>query len=497
MSNMFYRKTLKVKENNYKSIEFNDFSDNINTDLCDEGLKQMSRICYNYQTESGALETKIGFSSVALPNSDGSSIVGEIKIFNNCSINKLWHFKYFDHVYNRVMDKVMFYTEDGCLSIFDVFSIDKYSYVMDDIEPFLSLPTGINYCIQGEDFMLFSGDGGLVAYTPRRLPIVNENCPLLKSICKAYDHIFAILGGDKNKLLYTSNLNPLVLSSSNKTMDLTGEAGRLSALINFDDYLFIFREFGITKLSKYGSSDNFTISEIYQSSTKIYENTIKICGNVIVFLAQDGIYKFNGSSVEKIELNIQKLIDKIANVNASACWNRGKYILACKLDFDDNLKIGCEDYENGYKNNALIILNLKSKKFNLLRGLDISSLLSLNAGSLSTVLTTFNGKFSKKIGLIDESAKIFGNELTGFWQSGKFDFGYYEKLKIIRKIFIKTKENCEIIIKSDLEEKEFLVLSNSKTQCINTKLKGKSFEVTIKSSGKSKISSFKLKANIE
>lgn len=496
MSLMFYKNKLKIKKPNSKIINFDNFAENINSDLCSENLKEAGKISYNYQNTSGTLESEIGFTELALPISDGSLETRIIRNFNDTDVKKLWHFKYFDHVYNCVADKIIFCSADGRLSVLSVFDYDKNSYIL-DIEAFGNLPVGINYCIEGEDFMLFSGGGSLVAYTSRRLPIYNENCPPLLSICKAYDNIFAILAGDRNKLLYTPNTNPLALSDTNEKMDLTGEAGRLCSLINFDDYLFIFREFGITKLSKYGSADNFSISEIYQSSARIYENTISVCGNEIIFLAQDGIYKFSGTNTEKIKLNIDKFFDGIANNDSSACYSKGKYILACRLNFGDEREVGCETYADGFKNNAIIILDLNSKKFSIMRGLDISSLLSLNAGSLSTILATFNGEHSKKIGIIDTSASIFDTELNCLWQSGKFDFGEFEKLKIIKKIFIKTKENCKITLKSDIEQKIFTINAGPSTQCINTKLKGKVFEVSISSNGKTHISNFKLKADIE
>jgi len=496
MSLIFYKNKLKTQKPNSKIIDFDNFAENINSDLCSENLKEAGKISYNYQNKSGALESEIGFTALALPIEDGSLETRIIRIFNDTDVKRLWHFKYFDHVYNRVSDKIIFCNADGRLSVLNVFDNDKNSYIL-DIEAFEKLPVGTNYCIEGEDFMLFSGGSALVAYTSRRLPIYNENCPPLVSICKAYDNIFAILAGDRNKLLYTSNTNPLALSDTEEKMDLTGEAGRLCALVNFDDYLFIFREFGITKLSKYGSGDNFSISEIYQSSARIYENTVSTCGDEIVFFAQDGIYKFSGTKVEKIKLNIDKFFNGIANNDSFACYSKGKYILACRLNFDDEREVGCETYLDGFKNNAVIMLDLNSRKFSIMRGLDISSLLSLNAESLNTILATFNGEHSKKIGIINTSASIFDTELNCLWQSGKFDFGEFEKLKIIKKIFIKTKENCEITLKSDIEEKAFIINAEPQMQCIKTKLKGKVFEVVISSNGKAHISNFKIKAYIE
>ena len=493
---MFYQNNIKGKTYKSKTVVFDLFGENINADV--ETIKNGQGVmCYNFENKSGALETGIGFGSLSLPVADGSSVQRDIIIFNETDILKLWHYKYYDHINKLEIDKVMFFNVDGRLSIFNVFTYDDYSYIINNNpEIFATVPAGINYCIDGEDYMIFSGEGGLYAYSQHMLPVLNENCQKALSICRIYDNIFIIPNDDRGSVLFTSNINPLELGTSFSEMDLTGDGGRLCALINFDDYLFIFRDYGITKLSKYGSSDNFSTSEIYRSATKIFAETVVVCGDMIVFLTQDGIYKFNGSSTIKFDLKIECLLENSNNKFATACYFKGKYYLACRLNFNDNESVGCENYINGFKNNAIIILDVKSDKFNITRGVDIASLLSLNAGSLNTILTSFYGEFANKIGVLNDSGKVFDLELSSIWKSASIDFDEPDKLKIIRKILIKSDYDCTLTLKSDLEEKIVNIIGQNKTVRLNSNIKGTSFEILISSLGNAKISSLVLSVDI-
>lgn len=491
---MFYRNNIKTKKSISKTITFNTFSENINAK--DKTVNaENSIMSYNYENQRGLLETGIGFETLALPIEDGSSQKRIIKIFNETEVRKIWHYKYYDHINKRTVNKVIFYNIDGRLSVFVLFSYDDYTYIIDKIEPFDDLPLGLNYCIEGEDFMLFFSGNGLCVYSTHRLPMFNENCPKLVAFCKIYDYLFLIPDGDRNSILYTSNLSPLALNSTLNSIDLTSNCGRLNSLINLDDYLFIFRDYGISKLSKYGSSENFSISDLYLSSTKIFGDTVIVCGNVVIFFGQGGIYSFNGSSVTKFDLNLEILLENTVNEFASACYFKGKYYLACRLNFNDDKQVGCENTED-FKNNAIIILDLESKKLNITRGVDISSLLSLNSGSLNTILATFYGEHSKKIGVLNNFGQLFGTDLNSEWRSSMLDLNQPEKIKIIKKIIIQTEYDCVVKIKSDLEEKSISIQGSNKVKVINTSIKAKSFQVIISSVGKSKISFLNLKVDI-
>lgn len=486
---MFYKNNIKTKKGVRKTISFNNFSENIDA-------KNKTIMSYNYKNQSGLLETGIGFETLALPIADGSSQKRVIQIFNETEIRKIWHYKYYDHINKRTVNKILFYNIDGRLSVFVLFSYDDWTYIIDNIEPFNAVPLGLNYCIEGEDFMLFFNDDGLCIYSTHRFPIFNENCPKLVSFCKIYDYLFLIPEGDRNSILYTSNLSLLALNSNTlNSLDLTGDCGRLNALINLDDYLFIFRDYGISKLSKYGSSENFSISDLYFSSTRIFGETVIVCGDIIVFFSQDGIYSFNGSTVTQFDLNLESLLENTVNEFASACYFKGKYYLACRLNFNDDKRVGCENTED-YKNNAIIILDIKNKSFNITRGIDISSLLSLNSGSLNTILATFYGEHSRKIGILNDCGQLFGTDLNAEWRSSILNLNQPEKLKIIKQIIIQTKYHCVIKIKSDLEEKNIIVQGSNKVKVVNTSIRAKSFQVIISSVGKSKISFLNLKVDI-
>ena len=63
----------------------------------------------------------------------------------------------------------------------------------------------------------------------------------------------------------------------------------------------------------------------YSSSGKIYADSVVLCGNEVVFLATDGLYKFDGISCVKILDNLTPAFIGIDNQNCSAAYFENKY----------------------------------------------------------------------------------------------------------------------------------------------------------------------------
>ena len=132
----------------------------------------------------------------------------------------------------------------------------------------------------------------------------------------------------------------------------------LNRVVSFNDYVYVFRDFGVARVSAYGDQTNFSVSQLFISSAKIYGNSVCVCGDRIMFLSRDGIMSFDGYTTQKLNLGIESLLINVTNENCSSLYYNGKYYLALKLNFDDGEQIGCESYNEGYINNAIIEVDL-------------------------------------------------------------------------------------------------------------------------------------------
>ena len=141
---------------------------------------------------------------------------------------------------------------------------------------------------------------------------------------------------------------------------------------------------------------------------------MSVCGNNILFMTNDGLYSFNGVKVSKVKLNILDNLT-IDNTNAVASSLGEKYYVALNLDFKDKTKVLCEN--DNYVNNAVLVLNTYDFSFEILRGVDIKSLLPVKTEIFEKMLVTFNTGNVDKIGEIKEMSKLFDHALPKYWLS--------------------------------------------------------------------------------
>ena len=257
---------------------------------------------------------------------------------------------------------------------------------------------------------------------------------------------------------------------------MNDERGALVKVLSFNDYVYIFKEHGISKLSAYGDQTEFAISNLFVSSGKIYGNSVCLCGDRIIFLCQDGIYSFNGYSTTKISLNIENLFKNVDNENCCAAYFNGKYYLGLKLNFADNKQVGCEAYVGGYTNNALLEIDLKSGNMNIVRGVDLKALCAVEFQYVNKLVAAFNGEHKAKLGQLTNDGKYFDANLPKEWVSSYSNLGYPNKTKKIKKVNLISKTGCTLVLKTDKEEKSYTIPASSSTITVYTNAVGEMFQ---------------------
>jgi len=366
--------------------------------------------------------------------------------------NKVMYFKQYFSQSNRTTHRLLFHGSDGNIYVFQMFSSLNQLHWTYQLN-FTTIPVVLEYKKDGLDSILISANDKLVVWSTGYSPYELTNVPTITSMCIYNDVLYCTITGESDKIWYTTNLNPESVGTESdvtKYFTLGDNCGGCRKILSFKENLYIFRDYGISRLNTYARKEP-TYNQIYISDSKIYPNTVVVCGDFVMFVTGDGIYKFNGASVSKIDV-LHQVINGV-NEYAVASNLQDNYYLAAKLNFDDGKVIGCER-DVDMKNNALIKLDLNDYSFEIMRGIDIKDMLSLKAGIEEKIILTFNSEHKDKIGEITKNGKYFDEILPRNYTTNYYIQEDVEGMTI-RNIKVESSSGVEIKIITDEKEYSF------------------------------------------
>lgn len=454
-------------------VSFDKFNENLQNDT-NKTLISESQCseCYNYSTKKGRLEDGYGIQRLT-----GKSGEEEYVVEIACEeIKGIWATTWINEFNNKIDDYVFFMTEDNTI---DYLELSMKDVIISTDEVFTEVPVLNNIVASEEPVFAFTSPVDNVYVITADNAFVYTDLPKFLSVCYHYDKTFAVTAEISNALVYSTerditNWEGLELNR----MEFFDARGRLLKLLCFNDNLYIFREFGITKVSQYSMKAEFGIDHLYQSQSYIYPETISICGDKVFFMTRDGLYEFNGTNVSKVKLECLKRAD-LCSANAVAVSYDGLYFMALKMNFEDEL-IGCE--ADDFTNNAVVIYDCASENVEILRGVDIKQFAVVNSCNKTKLLAIFRGQYKNLVGEFVKNGKIFDEPTFKKWRSGFCDFGYPNKLKHINEIHVLTSSDCSLTIKSETESKTYEIKGSERPQRIKASVKGKLFETSFKAS---------------
>lgn len=449
---MAMNKIKKINPNRTKII-IDDFS---NPNFDNESFVDNSAfpaVLYNFDCTKGILKTSKGFENITLPkyNTFGSEeIVPDIASLNLTSVEGLIHFREYYVPTSTHSHRLIVYGNDGNIYGNTMFyNWTGFSHLYD--MHFDKFPTAINFRHEGADALLLcseDADDDMKVWVSNYSPYTITDVPTITSACECDGILFCTVGNESKQIWHTNTLDPLDIGTPSENVgliELTDERGESRKVVSYKGNVFVFRDYGITKISIYNNS--FNISHIYKSTSKIFANTVVVCGNSIIFLQRDGLYEFNGVSVNRYNLKIESLLGDMDNTNAYAACLQTKYYLALRCDFGDNLQIGCEKTAT-YKNNVLLIYDFEKNNFEIIRGIDIKRMLAVRANNLERIFFTFNTDFVDKVGQLSNDGKFFGNNIEKFYSSAEL-MVEDSSFKTIRRIEVFADSGVVVSIKSD------------------------------------------------
>jgi len=476
---MFYPNLLNLRNVKYQTIDFASFSSGINTDV-DESILPIryGKVSYNYDFADGALKDGIGINPPQMRYSRVNSDYRKLlNLPSSTSVEGAWIFNMVHEDVSVYFPMLVIYCGNGKM---------YYNYLHGTDGDFIELvgisftekPNVIGYNLNGVDTLIMvSNSDGMYTWTLNGGAVKVSNAPKIKSMCLHYERLFATTSDNTRRVWFSDDLNPTnfnISSAEGGFIDIIDDFGRSNKVLSFNDYVYVFRDYNIAQITAFAEQEQFKVNQLYVGNGKIFEDTVAICGNKIMYLASDGLYSFNGGSASKIDLGINKFFEGVDNKYAKAGYSDGYYYLACRINFDEDV-VGCES--NYYFNNALIKIDVSSGAFTILRGFDVRDICVINDTLGSTVLCIYNNGQKNTLSMIDKTGEVYGVATEKVWQSPSTDLGYPNKDKVINEIYLNNESDCSVVVCADDDTKTFRVKGRKKLNIIRPYMRGKKISI--------------------
>ncbi len=352
----------------------------------------------NVDTRSGALRPAYGVSDTSL------------------AYERVY---YFSH-YNEETDE-----REGMLLGFAGGTVYVHGETPSAIEgvTFSSPPSGTNYRLYGEDVFLLCGEEGM-AVIHADGTAVTVDAPRITGLAMHNERMFVTIGGRKNAVWFSDDLDP---TNWNPTLDeggfieLEGEGGAVNKVVDFGGYVYIFRDYGIYRLAAYGSQTEFSLTGLFVSSGRIFADTVCVCGDRILFCADDGPYVFDGLSTTRILRSFDGAFAPLAPV---AAYSGGMYFLATRR---------AESEQTG--NDALLCIDPKTGEACLSADVHVAAFSPVrkNGGEALYCKTE-----RATLGQVVRGATYYGTPLKCVWRGSMTDLGVPDREKLLGALFIDT-----------------------------------------------------------
>lgn len=474
---MFITKTTSYPKLKTFAVDFSNFSGGLNT-RADESILPLkyARKAYNFSFGEGTLKQGLGIEKLTFPYEKGSDVELLVNFPEGVEPLSIAHYRYFNQESGNRADRLM------------VYGSDKYMYygrftteVTRDIEKldYMQLnekPKFINYRLNGIDTIIFTSPSDpMTTWNPTRIPEQITTAPSINSMCLHYERLFATVNGEKSSVWFSDDLDPTnwtVSMEEGGFIEMLDERGNLNSVISFNDYLYVFRDFGIARVTAFAEQENFSVTQVYTSSTKIYPDSACICGDSIIFLASDGLYSFNGVSVSKLQLGFEDLFAK-NNEGAKAQFYKNRYYLSCKM---------CLENFNPLEKNTLLEYDPQTGDVSILYGYCIEELLTINTESLEKLVVIVKTSEGNVLGQVTHSGRVIYDNTTKVWESAFTSLGYNTKVKQIREISLLTNAAVQCTITTENGSKTVAFSPSDVPQRQKVFVKGKMVKVKFETS---------------
>ncbi len=320
--------------------------------------------------------------------------------------------------------------------------------------------SGVNYNYNGDDMLLLSsGEDGLYAITGD-MPLVCSEAPHFTSIAVYNERVYGSINGNFRQVWFSADFNPSnwrVSEDEAGYISFNDECGDVIKVVSFLNFLYIFREFGIFRLTAYGPQSEFMLKKVFVDTGKIVAGSIEVCGDRIIFYAEKGLYSFDG-------YDITPIAKQLAGVNRtdamSGAYLDGIYYLACNI------------HDTGGKNDSVVAVNLPENTISYLCGTDVAQMRTVRASAGADVYCVFRESDRHRMGVMAKSGSIMGGATLKRYVS-PYNTLSTPAHKVIRRVNLLTRHPLTLKVKLDGKVYSYKLGGSEKLQSVAVERSGR------------------------
>jgi len=434
----------------------------------DEGVTDMAHAkeCYNFAFDKGILSGKIGIDTATGYFQYPSTLKHAYPTFaTDKGIRKV--FLYRKITDGQHDDRLVAHLSDCSIWYTSVFKEDTWHqvanlYMDGDVD-------AVNYNYKDKDMLLLSSKIDAVHVIDDTKAYVLGDAPKFSSITIHNERVFGSVNGSKNQVWFSDDFNPTNWKVSPEEagfINFADECGEVLKVVSFLNYLYVFREYGIFRLTAYGDQNDFLLKKIFTDTGRIYKDSIATCGDKIMYCAENGVFAFDGYD----SVRVGKEIPNIENKNTlCASFIDDCYYIACNLSGSAS---------GG--NDAIVVFNVKNGSVSVLSGMNCVWLSPVKAHNGSDMLCVFGDDNKYRLGMVSESGKLFDTALKKVYKSPT-DTAQYPYQITVRDITLLCKYPATIRIILDGKKYERKVKGSEKLQNVIVEKSGSVLEFEIES----------------
>ena len=394
---------------------------------------------YNIQVRGGVLQNSIGVGAPTYLVGREELTLPSLVPYEDV-LKKLHHYRAVTDTGS--LDKLIAYSYDGKFYVADLLKASDFTPL--EGAPIVSGAVSfINYYTMGRDTVLIYHENGLTSYDG--VNVVNyENLPILSDVTMLYERAFGICPS-RDSVYFSAPLTPSDFTPEGGGGEITirDDGGALIKILAYGGAVYIFKEYGVYRLSVYGSPGDYVLTKVIGTHSKIVSESIAFTPSGIVLLVDGCLYLFDGYKLKELERGLTAFIEDATN--ASACYFDDNYYLACKLKTEGEL-VGDEEELGVSVNNGVIILNLVSGGMGVMRGADIIGFYPVLAPGIKEVFVVHGNARSHRAGKLTTDGKLYGAPLKKKWRSARTNFQDVMNFKVLKRVMIDTRHDLDITV---------------------------------------------------
>ncbi|MGN0788981.1 MAG: hypothetical protein ACI4MY_03505 [Christensenellales bacterium] len=403
---------------------------------CDEG--------YNFECKNNMLVEARGFGKLKLDDgvevADLPSDVGEGKLF-------FVHTTASDEGSGRLL-----FCHDGGLKILDLVKDAEWQHV--DMDEKISSVTDYNY--MGRDLALLGGASGTTYLLENQTLSTVLTDKIILQLVSHNERIFALVKGGNNSVWFSDVFDPFdweVSLSGGGYLECDNSLGVINKLVSMGDYLYLFCDYGIYRLTCYSLQSQFELKKVYTSGEKILGESIAATQNKIVFCTKDCAYSYDYYGVKRLE-NLDTVTGRDDKIKSAVAKQNQVYIVT--------------------ENDEIIIYDVEKGTYCVVRGYETGDLTTVEAKNLSGIVA--RATQNRLVALTDDASQYI-TQCQRSWSIKDVDFEEPYLLKNVRYAEYKVTAQSTLVITADGRKYEFSLSSRGNRVAIN--VKGKTFDFQI------------------